>query len=150
MIISAQTISILVMFGSGVAIGAVVDSFRLYWLKRRQTKLYKFHRVFEVLLFSFLGVVTFILLFIVKGGAWRFVDPLAQVLGIYMYSVAFKPIFRFVGAVFHFLFVRPIIWLSKLLFAILRLPVILIIGIIKMIIKMIKNTGKFCKNSLLK
>ena len=59
MIISAQTISILVMFSSGVAIGAVVDSFRLYWLKRRQTKLYKYHRVFEVLLFSLLGVLTF-------------------------------------------------------------------------------------------
>lgn len=142
MIISAQTISILVMFGSGIAIGAVVDSFRLYWLKRRQTKLYKFHRIFEVLLFSLLGVVTFILLFVVKGGAWRFVDPLAQLFGIYMYSVAFKPIFRFVGAVIHFIFVRPIIWLSKLIFAILRFPVIVIIFIIKRIVKVAKKYRK--------
>jgi hypothetical protein len=142
MIISAQTISIIVMFCSGVAIGAVVDSFRLYWLKRRQTKLYKIHRVFEVVLFSLLGVLTFFLLFKIKGGAWRFVDPLAQLLGIYMYSVAFKPIFRLVGAVIHFIFVRPIIWLSNLLFAILRFPVIIIIAIVKRIVKMIKKKRK--------
>lgn len=142
MIISAQTISLIVMFSSGVAIGAVVDSFRLYWLKRRQTKLYKFHRVFEVLLFSLLGVGTFFLLFKVKGGAWRFVDPLAQLLGIYMYSVAFKPIFRLVGAIIHFIFVRPVIWLINLLFAILRFPFTIIIALIKRIVKMIKKHRK--------
>ena len=142
MIISAQTISILVMFGSGVAIGAVVDGFRLYWLKRRLSKLYKFHRIFEVLLFSLLGVVTFFLLFQVKGGAWRFVDPLAQLLGIYMYSVAFKPLFRLVGAVIHFIFVRPVIWLSNLLLKILLFPFIVIIALIKRFVKMIKKYRK--------
>lgn len=142
MIISAQTISIIVMFSSGIAIGAIVDGFRLYWLKRRRTKLYKYHRIFEIILFGILGIATFILLFIVKGGAWRFVDPLAQFLGIYMYSAAFKPIIRLMGSVLYFIFVRPILFFGKIIFAILRFPIVVIVAIIKRIITLLKKYRK--------
>ena len=132
MILTHQTVSIVVMFLSGLFIGATIDAFRFFWLHRKTTLLYKYHRFFELFIWIGFGIATFYLLFIIKGGVWRFVDPAAQFLGIFAYAKALKRPFRAIGRVLYFLIIRPIKWMC-----------LLIIGMIRFIIKFILNIIKF-------
>ncbi len=126
MILTHQTVSIVVMFMSGLFIGATIDAFRFFWFYRKTTRLYKYHRFFEIFLWIGFGVATFYLLFLIKGGVWRFMDPIAQFFGILAYEKIMKRPFRIVGRVLNFIIIRPIKWLG-----------LLIIGIIRFILKII-------------
>ena len=128
MILTHQTLSIVVMFLSGLFIGATIDAFRFFWFYRKTTRLYKFNRFFEIFLWIGFGIATFYLLFLIKGGVWRFIDPIAQFLGIFAYEKIMKRPFRIVGRLLNFIILRPIKWLG-----------LLIIGIISFIIKIIVN-----------
>ena len=139
MIVSDQTVSIVVMFLSGLFIGATIDAFRFFWFYRKTTRLYKFHRFFEVLLWIGFGVATFYLLFIVKGGVWRFLDPIAQFFGIFAYDKLMKRPFRAIGRLLHFLIIRPVVWVA-----------LLFIGIIRFILELIFNFIKFLVNPIVK
>ena len=81
---SAQLVSMFLMFISGIAVGAVIDCTRtLIW----QIPLKWVHQIatfIEWIIWILLGVCTFYLLFLIKGGQWRVVDPLAQIAGINM------------------------------------------------------------------
>ena len=139
MIVSDQTVSIVVMFLSGLFIGATIDAFRFFWFYRKTTRLYKFHRFFEILLWIGFGVATFYLLFIIKGGVWRFLDPIAQFFGIFAYEKLMKRPFRAIGRLLHFLIIRPVVWVG-----------LLFIGIIRFILKLIFNFIKFLVNPIVK
>ena len=139
MILSHQTVSIVVMFLSGLFIGATIDAFRFFWLYRKTTRLYKYHRFFEIFLWVGFGIATFYLLFLIKGGVWRFIDPIAQFSGILAYEKIMKRPFRIVGRILNFIIIRPIKWVG-----------LLIIGIIRFILKIIVNIIKFLLKPFLK
>lgn len=131
MTINEQVVSILIMTISGLLIGAIVDSTR-YLLSTLSpgSFLRKMGYGVELLVWVLLGALTFYILFLVKGGEWRLVDPLAQILGIFLYESVFQPYFRFIGRVFIILIVRPI-------FAIIKFVILVILGAIKLIIRII-------------
>lgn len=108
MILTSQTISIFIMLCSGIIMGACLDGFRVFWSTRKHWRLYSSYRLFEWLMWIFFGIGTFYLLFLIKGGAWRYLDPLAQFIGIFIYSVALKKISRFIGSVLQVLIIKPI------------------------------------------
>lgn len=139
MILSHQTVSIVVMFFSGLIIGATIDAFRFFWLYRKTTRLYKVHRFFELFLWIGFGIATFYLLFLIKGGVWRLIDPIAQFFGIFAYEKIMKRPFRAIGRVFNFIIIRPIKWLGLLVFGsirfILNFTLNFIINIIKFLLK---------------
>lgn len=120
MIITAQGVSVLVMFLCGIGIGIILDGFRIFWQNRRHWALYRVHRLLEMLLWALLGLATFYFLFLIKGGAWRYLDPIAQVIGIIMYDAWLKGVFRAVGRVVHFLFIRPSYFIGHLFVGIIR------------------------------
>ena len=131
MTINEQVVSILIMTVSGLLIGAIVDSTR-YLLSTLSpgSFLRKMGYGVELVVWVLLGTLTFYILFLVKGGEWRLVDPLAQILGIFLYESIFQPVFRFIGRVFVLLIVRPIV-------AIIKFIIFLISSIIRLILRII-------------
>lgn len=135
MILSHQTVSIVVMLLSGLFIGATIDAFRFFWSNHKTSKLYKFHRMFELFLWIGFGVATFYLLFTIKGGVWRVVDPVAQFLGIYSYEKVMKRPFRAVGRILNILIIFPIKWIIQFVMGIIFFIFKIIINFIKFITK---------------
>ena len=135
MILSHQTVSIVVMFFSGLIIGATIDAFRFFWLYRKTTRLYKVHRFFGFFLWIGFGIATFYLLFLIKGGVWRLIDPIAQFFGIFAYEKIMKRPFRAIGRVLNFIIIRPIKWLGFLIFGSIRFILNFILNIIKFLLK---------------
>lgn len=151
MILSHQTVSIVVMFFSGLIIGATIDAFRFFWLYRKTTRLYKVHRFFEIFLWIGFGIATFYLLFLIKGGVWRLIDPIAQFFGIFAYEKIMKRPFRAIGRVLNFIIIRPIKWLGLLIFGSIRFILNFIKNIIKFLLKpfiqpLLKKIDKNLKN----
>ncbi|WP_369333525.1 spore cortex biosynthesis protein YabQ [Lysinibacillus antri] len=131
MTINEQVVSILIMTVSGLLIGATVDGTR-YLLSTLSpgSFLRKMGYGIELVVWVLLGALTFYILFLVKGGEWRLVDPLAQILGIFLYESIFQPVFRFVGRVFIILIIRPIV-------AIIKFIIFLITSVIRLILRII-------------
>lgn len=135
MIITAQGISVLVMFLCGIGIGIILDGFRIFWQNRRHWALYRVHRFFEMLLWALLGLATFYFLFLIKGGAWRYLDPIAQIMGIIMYDAWLKRVFRAVGRVVHFLVVRPSYFIGHLFVATIRMLLKVVVLFVKFLLQ---------------
>ncbi|WP_107943705.1 spore cortex biosynthesis protein YabQ [Metasolibacillus fluoroglycofenilyticus] len=112
MTISAQLMSAVIMLASGLFVGCVIDSTRavLGGLSGRQW-IRQCAVVLELMVWVALGFCTFYFLYVTKGGQWRAVDPLFQLVGIFAYDKLFRRFFRFVGRVFVLLFIRPIYWI---------------------------------------
>lgn len=124
---SAQLVSILVMFISGIAVGAIIDFIRINIRFIPLKNLRRVTWLFEWLVWLFLGISTFYLLFLVKGGQWRFVDPLAQIAGIVSYELFFQRSIRFIGRILYNLFIRPILFIghvfAKIIGSIIKLVI---------------------------
>lgn len=125
---SAQLVSILVMFMSGIAVGAVIDCTRTVLNEIPSKIMGRFTYVVEWIIWIFLGICTFYFLFLVKGGQWRVVDPLAQIVGILAYEFMFQKIARFFGRVIVNIIFKPI-------FFILHLIVRVIFNLIRILLK---------------
>src|SRR5690554_1352108 len=110
MTVNEQFLSIVIMTFSGVLVGAVVDATRIY-ISALSPKsfLRKFTVPLEILIWALLGAGTFYIIFLIKGGEWRLVDPLSQVLGIFLYESFFQPFFRFLGRMFIIIVINPIL-----------------------------------------
>lgn len=135
MILSHHTVSLIVMFASGIFFASILDIFRTFWVYHIHWKIYSFHRLFELALWLIFGIGTFYLLYLIKGGTWRFVDPLSQLLGMLFYiNIAHKP-FRFIGKILFLLIVKPSYWLGHLFVTFVRKVFRLII---KSFIKLVK------------
>lgn len=91
MTINEQVVSILIMIISGLFVGAIVDSTR-YLLSTLSPGSFirKIGYGVELVVWVLLGALTFYILFIVKGGEWRLVDPLSQILGIFYMNLSFN------------------------------------------------------------
>lgn len=152
MTINEQVVSILIMALSGLLIGATVDCTR-YLLSALSPKsiLRKMGYGVELIVWALLGALTFYILFIIKGGEWRLVDPLAQILGIFLYESVFQRYFRFLGRVFILLFIRPIVAIIKFIYTVITGIIRLLIRIILIILKpFYKIYTKFIRKHLQK
>lgn len=131
MTINEQVVSILIMTISGLFVGAVVDGTR-FLLSALSPKFFlrKMGYGVELIVWAILGALTFYILFIIKDGEWRLVDPLAQILGIFLYESIFQPYFRFIGRVFVLLFIKPI-------FLIINFVISIITGIIRLLFRIL-------------
>ena len=118
---SVQLISTAVMFLAGIMVGAVIDCIRyMLLLLPKRSVIYKLSFFIELTCWLILGIITFYFLFMLKGGEWRVVDPLAQLAGIIAYDLFFQPIFRFIGRMFTVLIIKPILFIVTFVFLVVR------------------------------
>ena len=118
---SVQLISTAVMFLAGIMVGAVIDCIRyILLLLPKKSIIYKLSFFIELVCWLILGIMTFYFLFMLKGGEWRVVDPLAQLAGIIAYDLFFQPIFRFIGRMFTLLTIKPVLFIMNFIFLIVR------------------------------
>lgn len=125
---SAQLVSIIVMFISGIAVGIVIDMVRV------TLHVWGIHRIaffLEWVVWLVLGIFTFMLLFFVKGGGWRVVDPMAQILGIFTYELLFQKIFRLIGRVLVNSIIKPFYYVGHLFVHIIRKIITIFVKVIK-------------------
>lgn len=117
---SAQLVSIITMFMSGIAVGMIIDCTRTILHQGPLPIIRKLALFIEWFIWIFLAIATFYLLFLIKGGQWRFVDPLAQVAGIISYELFFQKIARFIGRVIVLLFIKPLYYVGHAFVTIIR------------------------------
>ncbi|MEK4423584.1 spore cortex biosynthesis protein YabQ [Solibacillus sp. FSL K6-1523] len=139
---SAQLVSILVMFISGIAVGAVIDCTRTVLNEIPSKIMGRFTYIVEWIIWIFLGICTFYFLFLVKGGQWRVVDPLAQIAGIFAYEFIFQKIARFLGRVVINVLIRPILFIGHLIILIIRNVVYVILKSIALLVRPIYKLYK--------
>ncbi|MEO4055544.1 spore cortex biosynthesis protein YabQ [Solibacillus sp. CAU 1738] len=134
MTISAQLVSAVVMFLSGIVVGCVIDCARTI-INTLPKKLWlrKITPIFEIIAWLFLGVCTFYFLYLIKGGQWRAVDPLFQLAGIFAYEMIFGRFFRFVGRVLVIIFIRPFLFIGHVVFRIVLFLFRFCVNIIKLL-----------------
>ena len=131
---SVQLISTAVMFLAGIMVGAFIDCIRYtISLFPKKSVIYKISFFIELVCWLVLGTISFYLLFILKGGEWRVVDPLAQIAGIISYDLFFQPIFRFIGRIFTLLTIKPIVFIVTFVFFIVRNVMRVFIRILKLL-----------------
>lgn len=142
---SVQLISTAVMFLAGIMVGAVIDCIRyIISMLPKKSVVYKISFLIELVCWLTLGMITFYFLFMLKGGEWRLVDPLAQIAGIIAYDLFFQPIFRFIGRVFTALIIKPVLFIVTFVFLIVRKVIYVIFRILNFIFRPIT---KFYKTS---
>ena len=145
---SVQLISTAVMFLAGIMVGAVIDCIRyMLLLLPKKSVIYKLSFFIELICWLILGIITFYFLFMLKGGEWRVVDPLAQLAGIIAYDLFFQPIFRFIGRMFIILMVKPVLFIVNFIFLIVRSVIRVFVRILNFllrpIIKLYKTSKKW-------
>lgn len=131
MIVSEQFFQLLVMITSGIAVGFIIDSVRLVVFSTpKRSRLRKWMMFVELLTWIALGGMTYYLLFWLKNGAWRAYDPLAQIVGIFLYQLFFQQILRFIARILVNIIGKPIWFMVWLIIAIIRriLQIIIYIG----------------------
>lgn len=111
MTVSSQFLQLAALIGSGIAVAAIIDFIRVMKHEAPKSSLYRrWISIIELLVWLLLGIGTFILIFFIKQGAWRGIDPIAQIIGILLYQLLFQRPIRFIGRIFWVLIVKPV-WL---------------------------------------
>lgn len=144
---SAQLVSIIVMFISGIAVGMVIDGTRIITRQFPIKFIRDIARYLEGLVWLLLAISTFYLLFLIKGGQWRFVDPLAQIVGMISYELFFQKMARFIGRLFVNIVIKPIYFIGHVFVVIIRKIIQFVIGLCLLLINPI---FKFFEKYLLK
>ena len=140
---SAQLVSMFVMFLAGIMVGTIIDYIRhMATLLPKKSFLYKISPFIEIACWILLGLASFYLLFLIKGGEWRAIDPIAQIAGIISYDLFFQRIIRFIGRILVNILIRPFLFVGRLLFLILRKIVLIIARILKFLFKPISKIYK--------
>lgn len=135
MTISAQLMGAVVMVLSGIFVGCVIDCARtIIHSLPKKLWLQKITPVLEIIVWISLGVCTFYFLYLIKGGQWRAVDPIFQLAGIISYEFIFARFFRFIGRVFIFIFIKPIVLIFRFIFSIVRFLFRFCMNIIKLLL----------------
>ncbi|ARD48465.1 hypothetical protein SporoP37_10050 [Sporosarcina sp. P37] len=151
MSLSVQFFSLLAMIGTGIAAGIVMDLFGTIVAasdKRSFIKRWAFW--FECMVWIGLGIGAFLVLIMVRGGAWRMYDPVAQISGLLLYAAVFYHPARFAGRLLLLVVLRPIWLIIRLVFLTCRRIIYLIVSVLSLImspfIRIAKNIGKFLQN----
>lgn len=153
MSLSVQFFSLLAMIGTGIAAGVIMDLFgsiiaacdKRSFIRRRAFW-------FELAVWIFIGVGAFWILVLVRDGAWRMYDPVAQISGMLLYAAIFHYPFRFIGRLLLLVIIRPIWYLIRFLLLIvqriIRIFVSILTFITSPIVRLIKTAGKFLQKKV--
>lgn len=143
---SEQLVSTFVMFLAGIMVGAVIDCVRhMTSSLPKKSIFYKLSPFIEIVFWAILGTITFYFLFLIKGGEWRAIDPIAQIAGIISYDLFFQPILRFIGRVFVNITIRPVLFVGRLVFLIIRKIIHIVIRIVKLLVRPFSKIYKTSK-----
>lgn len=152
MTISYQFLSLLAMIASGVATGFLVESFRdITSSIRPKSFLRKYRYILEILLWTTLGLASYVLLFYLRDGNWRIYDPIAQIAGIGCYGLWFRSPLLVVRRIFVRLIIQPVWWVIYHVLLIIQYIIRIIVRIIRIIISpVIKIIKKIYPSTLKK
>lgn len=121
MTVNDQLINVMIMAISGIFIGSIIDFIRTMLGEMSPKSFFrKFANGIELFVWALLGVCTFIILFFIKGGEWRLIDPLAQICGIFLYETFFQRVFRLLGRIVFILIIKPFFLFSRLIMTIIK------------------------------
>lgn len=139
------------MIASGVATGFLVESFRdITNSIRPKFFLRKYRYLLEIVLWTMLGLASYVLLFYLRDGNWRIYDPLAQIAGIGCYGLWFRSPLLVVRRIVVRLIIQPVWWIiyhilliiQYIIRIITRIVMIIISPLVKIIRKMYPSTLK--------
>ena len=143
---SVQLISTAVMFLAGIMVGAFIDCIRyMISMIPKKSVIYKISFFIELACWLTLGIMTFYFLFMLKGGEWRVIDPLAQIAGIIAYDLFFQRIFRFIGRMFTVLIIKPVLFIVTFVFLIVRNVIRIFVRILSFLFRPITKLYKTSK-----
>ena len=109
MSLSVQFLSLLAMIGTGIGAGAFMDLIGTgVDATGKKSIIRKYAVPLEVIGWILIGAASFYVLFIVRDGAWRMYDPVAQICGLLLYASVFHRPFRFLGRILNMLIIKPI------------------------------------------
>lgn len=125
---------------SGVFVAAVIDCVRVTISAISPKSFVKRFTIgLELFIWALLGMLTFYILYITKGGEWRLVDPIAQISGIFLYESIFQRIFRFLGRIVVIIVFKPILILLNLSISVIGKILLIIIRIIMFILSPLRK-----------
>lgn len=135
MSLSVQFLSLLAMIGTGIVAGAFMDMIgtgTAYAGKKSFIR--KYAVAIEVIGWVLVGCGTFYVLYLVRDGAWRMYDPVAQVSGLLLYASFFYRPFRLLGRIVLLLVVKPLWFLIRLIVSIVRQIIRLLMKILSVLV----------------
>lgn len=135
MSLSVQFLSLLAMIGTGIVAGAFMDMIgtgTAYAGKKSFIR--KYAVAIEVIGWVLVGCGTFYVLYLVRDGAWRMYDPVAQVSGLLLYASFFYRPFRLLGRIVLLLVVKPLWFLIRLIVSIIRQIIRLLMKILSVLV----------------
>ncbi|PIC75764.1 hypothetical protein CSV74_14720 [Sporosarcina sp. P19] len=151
MSLSVQFFSLLAMIGTGITAGIVMDLFgTIVAACDNRSFIRRWAFWLECLIWIALGMVSFWVLIMVRDGAWRMYDPVAQVSGLLLYAAIFHHPVRIIGRLLLLVVLRPIWLIIRLVYLMIQRIFYLISSILLLItspfIRLVKNIGKFLQN----
>lgn len=121
MSLSVQFLSLLAMIGSGIIAAAAIDVIGTGISHIKKRSWVRRYRIFlEVMIWILAGVLSFVILYYVRDGAWRIYDPLAQLSGLLLYISFFYRPFRIIGRIIFFVVVKPIGFVFYIVFTMIK------------------------------
>ena len=130
MSLSVQFLSLLAMIGTGIVAGAFMDMIGTGTAHAGKKSIIRKRAVWlEVIGWILVGCWTFYILYLVRDGAWRIYDPFAQISGMLLYVTIFYKPFRFFGRILLVLFIRPLLFLARLIVSIVSLVIRFIVKV---------------------
>ena len=121
MSLSVQFLSLLAMIGTGILAGAFMDLVGTgVDASGKRSIIRKYGVLLEFIGWIIVGGASFYVLFLVRDGAWRMYDPVAQVCGMLLYASIFYRPFRFFGRLVNMLVIKPIVFMIMLVVRLVR------------------------------
>jgi spore cortex biosynthesis protein YabQ len=131
MSLSVQFLSLLAMIGTGIVTAAFIDMISTGTAHAGKKSIIRRRAAWlEVIGWTIAGCWTFYILYLVRDGAWRIYDPLAQLSGMLLYASLFHKPFRFFGRIILALFIKPLWFIAKLIVSIIRQLIRFIVKVI--------------------
>lgn len=151
MSLSLQFLSLVAMIGTGIVAGAFMDLISTGTTHAGKKSLIRRRSVWlDTIGWVLVGCGTFYVLFLVRDGAWRIYDPIAQISGLLLYVSFFYKPFRFVGRIFLVLIIKPLYFIFRLLFSITRQILLTIVRIGAFLVKPFVNLFRKLSRNLFK
>lgn len=134
MSLSVQFLSLLAMIGTGVVAGAFMDMIGTGTTHAgKKSFIRKRAAWFEMIGWIAVGCGTFYILFLVRDGAWRMYDPFAQISGLLLYASFFYKPFRLLGRIILMVFIKPLLFVIRLVISMIRQVFRMIIKIVMLL-----------------
>ena len=135
MSLSVQFLSLLAMIGTGIGAGVLMDLIGTgVDATGKKSIIRKYAVPLEVVGWIVIGCASFYVLFVVRDGAWRMYDPVAQICGMLLYASIFHRPFRFLGRILNMLIVKPIWFIIRLIAKVIHSLYMLIAKIVRMLL----------------